>query len=213
MVNDRVYGRLGKVAGRILPFALLGLWTGVGWAVQLQGDVLKDQARSAAQAASSATKGSGPTEAKPASSKTSRRAPAKRAEAAPPLPSFGRSPAIVGQRDPFKLPPPPGPAALASAAGEEMKGPAPPGKRGLVIGQLRLEGVVRLDQSNTMIAVVADYRNLAYFLRENDAVYNGVVSKIAPDSISFKENYLDQFGRAQLREVVKRLSGAPGEGR
>jgi hypothetical protein len=64
-----------------------------------------------------------------------------------------------------------------------------------------------------MIAVITNYTNRAYFLREGDAVYNGVVAKITPDSIIFRENYLDQYGRAQVREIAKRLSGAPGEGR
>jgi len=97
---------------------------------------------------------------------------------------------------------------------EELKGPMPPGTRGLVINQLKLQGVVRLDLSNSMIAVVVPvYANRAYFLRENDAVYNGAVSKITPDSIYFKENFLDRYGRAQVREVVKRLGSASGEGR
>jgi type II secretory pathway component PulC len=89
----------------------------------------------------------------------------------------------------------------------------PTGKRGLLIGQLRLEGIVRLDTTNAMIAVVDNNSNRAYFLRENDAVYNGIVSKITPDSVIFKENALDQNGRLVVREVVKRLSPGPGEGR
>lgn len=113
-----------------------------------------------------------------------------------------------GRRDPFQLPPPPG-------KGEEagITGPLPPGKRGLVIGQLRLEGIVREDKSNTMIAVVTNETNRAYFLRDNDEVYNGVVSKITPDSVYFRENALQSNGQLVSREVVKKLSLAPGEGR
>jgi hypothetical protein len=118
---------------------------------------------------------------------------------------------IEGRRDPFKLPPPPGKGGLQE--GEGITGPLPPGKRGLVISRLRLEGIVRLDTTNEMIAVVDTNANRAYFLRENDAVYNGVVSKITPDSVYFRENVLDQQGRVQTREVVKRLSQRPGEGR
>jgi hypothetical protein len=83
----------------------------------------------------------------------------------------------------------------------------------LVISQLKLEGIVRLDTTNTMIAVVDTAANRAYFLRENDAVYNGVVSKITPDSVYFRENALDASGNVVTREVVKRLSPGPGEGR
>ncbi len=94
-----------------------------------------------------------------------------------------------------------------------MTAPVGVGLRGLVISQLKLEGIVRLDTTNTMIAVVTNYTNRAYFLRENDAVYNGTVSKITPDSVYFKENFLDPFGRVSPREVVKKLGSASGEGR
>lgn len=206
MANDRLYPSLKENPEGLLLLALLGLWMTAGVAraaEQIRGDTVTDQARSAAQAASSAAASSGA-----AQQKASIRAPGRQ-----PVPTPMRAPVIVGKRDPFKLPPPPGPGGAEPAGGEGLLGPLPGGKRGLVVGQLRLEGIVRLDTSNTMIAVVTNYRNLAYFLRENDAVYNGVVSKITPDSISFKENYLDQFGRAQVREIVKRLSGAAGEGR
>ena len=92
-------------------------------------------------------------------------------------------------------------------------GVLPAGKRGLLISQLKLEGVVRQQSANKMTAMVVDQRKLAYFLHENDSVYNGVVSKITPDAVYFKENVLDSNGRVTTREVVKRLGSAPGEGR
>lgn len=115
--------------------------------------------------------------------------------------------AVAGKRNPFKLPPPPTPGREGT---EQVLGPLPPGMRGLVIGQLRVEGIVRLDTNNVMIAVVDNNRNRAYFLRENDAVYNGVVSKITPDSVIFRENALDSSGKVVVRDVVKRLGQGPG---
>jgi hypothetical protein len=120
-----------------------------------------------------------------------------------------------GKRDPFKLPPESvanksnNVGVLDSTPGEAL----PPGARGLLIGQLKLEGVVREQTSNKMIAVVVNDTRRAYFLTENESVYNGVVSKITPDSVSFTENVLDSEGRVTTREVVKRLNPAPGEGR
>jgi len=114
---------------------------------------------------------------------------------------------VAGKRDPFKLPAPPTPGRQA---GEQVIGPLPPGARGLLISQLRVEGIVRLDTNNVMIAVVDNNRNRAYFLRENDAVYNGVVSKITPDSVIFRENALDSSGKVVVRDVVKRLGQGPG---
>ncbi|MGD0224725.1 MAG: hypothetical protein ABSF71_20540 [Terriglobia bacterium] len=120
-----------------------------------------------------------------------------------------------GKRDPFKLPPEP--VANKGNPGNVLdSGPGgvlPPGTRGLLIGQLKLEGVVREQTANKMIAVVINDTKRAYFLTENESVYNGVVSKITPDSVYFTENVLDSEGRVTTREVVKRLNPAPGEGR
>jgi hypothetical protein len=89
----------------------------------------------------------------------------------------------------------------------------PAGLRGLVISELRLEGVVRQKAANTMIAVVTNYTKRAYFLRVSDTVYNGVVSKITPEAVYFKENTLDSLGREATQEVEIKLGSAPGEGR
>ena len=72
---------------------------------------------------------------------------------------------------------------------------------------------MRQESTNNMIAVVTNYTKRAYFLRENDTVYNGVVSKITPDAVYFKENTLDSNGRVGTHEVVMKLGSAPGEGR
>ena len=118
---------------------------------------------------------------------------------------------MAGKRDPFKLPPPPSNKAREGA--QESAGALPPGNRGLVITQLKLEGVIFLKTSNKMLAVVTNETKRAYFLTENEPVYNGVVSKITPDAVYFKENVLDPNGRVSTREVIRRLSPAPGEGR
>ena len=124
-----------------------------------------------------------------------------------------RAALAVGKRDPFKIPLVPtgkgGGEVMDSAPG----GALPPGVRGLLISQLRLEGVVRQQTANKMIAVVTNETRRAYFLHESDSVYNGVVSKITPDAIYFKENVLDGNGRVTTREVMKRLGSASGEGR
>jgi hypothetical protein len=64
-----------------------------------------------------------------------------------------------------------------------------------------------------MIAVVTNYTKRAYFLRVSDMVYNGVVSKIAPEAVYFKENTLDSSGRVATREVEIKMGSATGEGR
>jgi len=119
----------------------------------------------------------------------------------------------AGKRDPFKLPSPPGVKGPGGIPESAVGGQLPPGNRGLLISQLKLEGVVRENASQKMIAVVTNETKRAYFLGENDSVYNGVVSKITPDAVYFKENFLDEKGRVSTREVTKRLGAAPGESR
>ncbi|HVP51757.1 MAG TPA: hypothetical protein VMT05_06600 [Terriglobales bacterium] len=108
----------------------------------------------------------------------------------------------IGKRDPFVSP-------ISTASGT----PALPasncasGKRCLVIDQLLLRGVVRT--ATGMIAVVANSVNKAYFLRENDPVFNGSVVRITGDSVVFKENTVDRVGHQSTREVVKRVTPPP----
>jgi Tfp pilus assembly protein PilP len=77
------------------------------------------------------------------------------------------------------------------------------GKRCLAIDQIALRGVVRSE--NGMIAVVVNSMDKAYFLRENDPVFNGYVTKITPDSIIFKETFRDKLGKEMTRDVTKSI--------
>ena len=78
------------------------------------------------------------------------------------------------------------------------------GKRCLAIDQINLKGVVKADSG--MIAVVVNSLNKAYFLRENDPVFNGYVVKITGDSIIFKETVQDRLGKSSTREVTKKIT-------
>src|ERR1700737_3989472 len=78
------------------------------------------------------------------------------------------------------------------------------GKRCLAIDQINLKGVVKADSG--MIAVVVNSLNKAYFLRENDPVFNGYVVKIPGDSIIFKETVQDRLGKSFTREVTKKIT-------
>ena len=78
------------------------------------------------------------------------------------------------------------------------------GKRCLAIDQINLKGVVKADSG--MIAVVVNSLNKAYFLRENDPVFNGYVVKITGDSIIFKQTVQDRLGKSMTREVTKKIT-------
>jgi len=99
-----------------------------------------------------------------------------------------------GKRDPFVSP-----VVSRSIGGSGCSA----GKRCLAIDQIALTGIVKSDSG--MIAVVVNALNKAYFLRENDPVFNGYVVKITGDSIVFKETIQDKLGKPFEREVTKRI--------
>ena len=90
-------------------------------------------------------------------------------------------------------------------------GPAlPPGKAGLQVSTLRLDGIVKAP--NGMIAVVTNPQARTYFLREGDHLYDGSVEKITMDGVSFHEEGKDAFGKPVERQVNKRIySTSSGE--
>jgi hypothetical protein len=102
---------------------------------------------------------------------------------------------LTGRRDPF----------ISPVVNRSMVGSGcSTGKRCLAIGEINLKGVVRADTG--MIAVVVNTLNKAYFLRENDPVFNGYVVKITGDSIIFKETMQDKLGKPFTREVTKKIT-------
>lgn len=101
---------------------------------------------------------------------------------------------LTGRRDPFLSP------VVAQTAGGSG---CSTGKRCLAIDQISLKGIVQ--SQNGMIAVVVNALDKAYFLHENDPVFNGYVVKITGDSIVFKETVQDKFGKPFTREVTKRI--------
>ncbi|HUO27001.1 MAG TPA: hypothetical protein VMU61_15135 [Candidatus Aquilonibacter sp.] len=101
--------------------------------------------------------------------------------------------AMTGKRDPFFSPVVQQPTGSGCSTG----------KKCLEIGQINLRGVVQSDSG--FIAVVTNNLNKAYFLRENDPVFNGYVVKITGDSVVFQETVQDKLGKPFTREVVKRL--------
>ena len=106
----------------------------------------------------------------------------------------------VGKRDPF--------APLINDkkdTGQHL----PPGKAGLVIATVRVDGAVR--SGNAMIAVVSNPDQSVYFIREGDRLYDGDVEKIGLDGVTFKENSKDAFGKPVERMVTKRIYASAGE--
>jgi len=101
--------------------------------------------------------------------------------------------AMNGKRDPFFSPVVQQPTGSGCSTG----------KKCLEIGQINLRGVVKAESG--FIAVVTNSLNKAYFLHENDPVFNGYVVRITGDSVVFSETGQDKLGKPITREVVKRI--------
>ena len=108
----------------------------------------------------------------------------------------------AARRDPFE--------SLVSHGTAKAAPNLPPGKAGLQVSTLRLDGIVRAP--NGMIAVVSNPQSRTYFLREGDHLYDGSVDKITMDGVSFHEEGKDAFGKPLERQVNKRIySTSSGE--
>jgi Tfp pilus assembly protein PilP len=160
----------------------------------------------APQAAKPAAKPTGkPTAAKPVG-KSATKAPrpaARKVEkpAGTGAPAAAESEVRMARRDPFE-------SLIGRQQGKGAPN-LPPGKAGLQVSTLRLDGIVKAP--NGMIAVVSNPQARTYFLREGDHLYDGTVEKISMDGVSFHEEGKDAFGKPMERQVNKRIYSSPGE--
>jgi hypothetical protein len=134
--------------------------------------------------------------------------PAKPAPAqkAPPAGDVSRTtkPTLpAGRRDPF-----------ITLVGKQTGGNGPvvnlpPGKGGLQVSTLILQGIV--SGPNGMIAVVANPQKSVYFLHVGDELFDGRVDKIEIGSVLFHEVGKDAFGKPVEREVTRKLNPSSGD--
>jgi Tfp pilus assembly protein PilP len=176
-----------------------------------QQPATKPAAKPAAPAATKPAPAAAKSAAKPAV-KSSTKSVAKKAPAplaakkvekagAPRKTAPAESEVRMARRDPFE-----------SLVGRQQGKGAPnlpPGKAGLQVSTLRLDGIVK--SPNGMIAVVSNPQARTYFLREGDHLFDGSVEKISMDGVSFHEEGKDAFGKPMERQVNKRIYSSPGE--
>ncbi len=116
-------------------------------------------------------------------------------------PSASPADLIAGRRDPF--------VSLVNDR-KEGGGPAlPPGKAGLVVSTVRVDGTVK--SGDELIAVVSNPERHVYFVRQGDQLYDGTVEKIDLDGVTFQEDSKDAFGKPVVRQVTKRIYASAGE--
>jgi Tfp pilus assembly protein PilP len=109
----------------------------------------------------------------------------------------------TARRDPFES------LVARQAAAARNQSILPPGKAGLQVATLRVDGIVK--SNSGMIAVVTNPQSRTYFLREGDRLYDGAVDKISMDGVTFHEEGKDAFGKPIERQVNKRIYSIAGE--
>ena len=131
-------------------------------------------------------------------------ATAEKKTAKPPVEKPAEAKVSGVHRDPFD------PLLNKPTQGEGTPQNLPPGKAGLVVGTLRIDGIVG-GGTHGMIAIVSNPQQRVYFLREGDKLYDGSVQRITLEAVSFQEVGKDAFGKPLERQVTKRLYPSPGE--
>jgi hypothetical protein len=182
--------RLAKATANLFAVLALAFCLVPGARAQdkpLQKTTTKPQAKTKAKAKKPGAKAA--AAAAPAASAPAAAAPAEKAEP------------IASKRDPF--------IPLVNTKKEGSAEHLPPGKAGLVISTVRVDGTVRAPSG--MIAVVTNPEQRVYFIREGDRLYDGEVEKIGLDGVTFRENSKDAFGKAVERSVTKRIYPSAGE--
>jgi hypothetical protein len=189
-----------RLAKKFANLAVMAFALSLGPSVGAQGQPMQQAApKKTAKAPKTASKTAKAPATKPAAPAASDAAPVAAPEGAP---SSDKPEAIANKRDPF-LPL----VALQQQAssGEHL----PPGKAGLVIASVRVDGTVKA--ANGMLAVVSNPEQRVYFVREGDHLYDGDVEKIGLDGVTFRENSKDAFGKSVERLVTKRIYPSAGE--
>lgn len=139
---------------------------------------------------------------KMAPAQTQKAPPAKEAKPAGEVTKTTKPALPQGRRDPF----------ITLVGRQTGGGPGPilpPGKGGLQVSTLILQGIV--SGPNGMIAVVANPQKSVYFLRVGDELFDGRVEKIEIGSVHFHEVGKDAFGKPVEREVTRKLNPSSGD--
>jgi hypothetical protein len=207
--------RLAKTWRTLLPLALPAVLAACVLAQEhpnIQPNAVREQLAQPAPGGSASP--SGPQDTIPSSAPHSRpagaKASAKGAKKGPNAKTAVKTPVekpaeekTVARRDPFDT------LLTKARPGNAPPENLPPGKAGLIVDLLRIDGIVH--GPNGMIAIVSNSQQRVYFLREGDKLYDGSVEKISLDGISFHEVGKDAFGKPLERVVTKRLYSIPGE--
>ncbi len=102
----------------------------------------------------------------------------------------------AGRRDPF--------ISLLEGKKEDEDKPRPPGLPGMMIEELKLEGIIQT--SSGILAFVQGRDNLSYIIRPGTKLYNGDVVDILPKKVVFRQQVNDPKQLTPYLEVVREIA-------
>jgi type IV pilus assembly protein PilP len=100
-----------------------------------------------------------------------------------------------GRRDPFR--------SLVGPALAREPGTRPPGVPGMLIDEMKLQGIVRTKQG--LVAMISGPDNNGYLVRVGDKTFDGEVIRITASAVVFRQEVNDPTRIERYREVVKDL--------
>ena len=103
---------------------------------------------------------------------------------------------VGGRRDPFR-------SLLVRNAAEKDR-IRPPGLAGVMVDELELQGTIRIRSGWVAMMRAAD--NRSYLVRKGTTLFDGEVTDIASNEVTFRQNVNDPTNPKPFREVVKTLA-------
>ena len=111
--------------------------------------------------------------------------------------SYSYDPA--GRRDPFR--------SLLVRPEDRARGDRPMGVAGMSIDDIVIYGIWKTRSG--YIAQVRATDNKSYLIRPGDLLYDGEVTRVAPNEVVFRQNINDPQSVKPFREVTKQLNVTP----
>jgi Tfp pilus assembly protein PilP len=102
----------------------------------------------------------------------------------------------AGRRDPFR--------SLLVRPEDRARGERPPGIAGMSIDDVVVHGIWRVRSG--FVAQVRATDNKSYLVRAGDLLYDGEVTRVAPNEVVFRQNINDPQSVKPFREVTKQLN-------
>ena len=102
----------------------------------------------------------------------------------------------AGRRDPFR--------SLLVRPENRAAGSRPPGIAGISVDDIVLQGIWKTQAG--YVAQVRGTDNKSYLLRPGDLLWDGEVTRIAPNEVTFRQNLNDPQSVKPFRDVTKQLN-------